>query len=183
MAGLMRNRYKNSIHYIDSQLERVVGSLERRGMLENTLVFIAGDHGEEFYELGYLGHNSTFSRYQTRTVMVAHVPGQPARTFDRITSHLDIVPTIFTYMGATNPVSDYSEGTPMTDAEGPSSVVVSSWDTAALVSKDSTIVFGTESTNGGLEAFSADYTPDPAALAPRREALFALMHRMSEFSR
>lgn len=183
-AALLKNRFKNSQHYVDSQLERVVRALEERGLLDNTLVFIAGDHGEEFSELGYHGHNGTFDRYQVRTVMVAHIPGQDPRRIERMTSHLDIVPTIFTEMGVTNPVSDYSQGVPLTATTGPRSVVVSSWDSAALVTDDATtVVFGTESTNAGFEILDADYHEKDEGLGPLRPALLDVMKRMSEFSR
>ncbi len=183
-AGLLRNRFKNSQHYVDSQLARVVHAIEERGLLDDTLVFIAGDHGEEFNELGYHGHNGTFDRYQTRTVMVAHIPGEQARTIARLTSHLDIVPTIFTSMGVANPISDYSQGVPLTSATGPDHVVISSWDSAALVAEDGrTVVFGTDSTNPGFETLDGEYRPTTGGLGELRAPLLEVMKRMSEYSR
>lgn len=183
-AVLLRNRFKNSQHYVDSQLARVIGALEERSLMDDTLVFITGDHGEEFNELGYHGHNGTFDRYQVRTVMVAHIPGEGPREVTRLTSHLDVVPTIFMSMGIANPTSDYSQGVPMTAPTGPPYVVVSSWDNAALITQDATtVVFGTESTNPGFEILDADYRPRPGGLGELRTPLLDLMSRMSEFSK
>lgn len=183
VSPLLRNRFKNSLHYIDSQIARVVEALERSGLMDSTLVFITGDHGEEFNELGAHGHNGTFDRYQTRTVMVAHVPGQAPREVTRITSHLDVVPTVFSFMGVMNPASDYTQGSPMTDPAGPPYAVVASWDSAALVTENATVVFGTETTNAGFDVFDADYQPIPASRGPGRAVLLDVVRRMHEFSR
>lgn len=142
LALPFRERFKNSLHYVDSQLERVIGALEERGLLNDTLVFIAGDHGEEFCELGLFGHNTTFHRYQAKTVMVAHIPGERPRRVTRLTSHVDIVPTVFTHMGCRNPLSDYTQGVPLTRAEGPEYVVLAGWGDAGLVDRDAITHFG-----------------------------------------
>ncbi len=68
-------------------LEKFILSLKKSGMLEKTIVLITGDHGEEFYENGFLGHTSSFDDYQTKTVFVLHYPGIKNQTINRITSH------------------------------------------------------------------------------------------------
>ena len=90
---------------------------------------------------------------------------------------------IFSFMGVTNPPSDYTQGHTLTDAVGPPFAVSASWDSAALVTDKATVVFGTETTNASFEVFDADYRPAPAALGPDRATLLALMKRMREFSR
>ena len=71
----------------------------------------------------------------------------------------------------------------MTGSDGPPYVVVSSWDSAALVDARSTVVFGTETTNEQLEIYDPDYRPDPAGVGSRRQTLLNVMRKMSEFSR
>jgi membrane-anchored protein YejM (alkaline phosphatase superfamily) len=58
---LLKNRYLNACHHLDSQLERIFQYLEREGLLESTIVVVTGDHGEEFMDSGRWGHNSQFS--------------------------------------------------------------------------------------------------------------------------
>ena len=121
MALPWLKRFYNSLHYVDSQIERVVGALEKRGLLDNTLVFICGDHGEEFNECGYMGHNARgFNRYQAQTIMVARVPGAEPKRLTRLTSNVDIAATVLDAAGVLNPPSDYCQGVPLTSDTGPS---------------------------------------------------------------
>ena len=99
-----QNRYRNSLHYVDAEIHRALQTLEDRGLLDNTLVFIVGDHGEAFNELGLFGHDSAFDRYQTKTLCVASIPGEAPRHIQRTTSHEDVPSTILTYMGVENPL-------------------------------------------------------------------------------
>ena len=53
--------YDGSIAYLDYQVDLLLHELQRRGVLENTLVIITSDHGEEFNEHGVFGHaNSVY---------------------------------------------------------------------------------------------------------------------------
>src|SRR6185295_774632 len=42
--------YDGGIAYLDTEIRNLVGSLRARGLFENTLVIITGDHGETFGE-------------------------------------------------------------------------------------------------------------------------------------
>jgi arylsulfatase A-like enzyme len=53
---LARDCYQDCIAFLDDQLGRLLGALQRRGLLENTDVIITSDHGEEFGEHLYFGH-------------------------------------------------------------------------------------------------------------------------------
>lgn len=180
------NRYRNSLHYIDEQLGRIIDQLRESDLLDDTLVFITGDHGEEFGEMGFHGHNVNFDRYQAQSLMVAHIPGRPAQAITRLTSHVDIVPTIFTEIGVQSPLDAYCQGVPLTQETARSHVVCASWDTAAIIDGQATIVFGTESYKMHAEIFDAEYRPmsDSAmALKQRQPMLLDMLLRMGEFSR
>lgn len=60
--------YDGSIAYLDGQLRLLFARLEARGMLANTVVVIASDHGEQIGEHGFWGHGHTL---RTQTI---HVP-------------------------------------------------------------------------------------------------------------
>jgi membrane-anchored protein YejM (alkaline phosphatase superfamily) len=187
-AGMtfIKNRYKNSLHYVDSSLERLITGLEQHGVLSNTLVFVMGDHGEEFRELGLFGHNSSFNRYQTKTVMVAHIPGQPAQKITRITSHMDVPATILDYLGVENPPTDHTQGLPMLAAEKRPFVFISSWDTAAIVNSNSVITFGTEAYNADTAVYDENYNLLPHqrdALAARKADLLDALNSMRSFTK
>ena len=52
----MRHLYAGSIRSMDDWLERLLGSLAQRGLLEDTIVVITSDHGENLGEGYRLGH-------------------------------------------------------------------------------------------------------------------------------
>jgi len=110
---LLYNRYLNSLHYIDELIGKVLVQLERKGMLENTLIVITGDHGQEFNDCkkGYWQHGGNFSKYQIRTPMMVFDASKMPKTFTHQTIHYDIVATVMKdYLGVKNIVTDYSFG-------------------------------------------------------------------------
>jgi arylsulfatase A-like enzyme len=65
---LARDAYDDCIASLDSQIGRLFDELERRGLLDNTLVIVTSDHGEHFGEHGLYGHRGSVYR------AVTHVP-------------------------------------------------------------------------------------------------------------
>lgn len=124
---LIKNRYLNAVHHLDSQFQRVFDHLERQGLLDSTIVVVLGDHGEEFMEHGYWGHNSTFSDQQTRTPLVIWMPGEKPATYDKLTSHLDLPATLLPRLGVTNPAQDYSVGYDLLSDFEREHVILSDW--------------------------------------------------------
>lgn len=129
----IKNRYINAVHHLDSQFGRVFDYLEQNGLLENTIVVVVGDHGEEFMEHGFWGHNSTFVDQQVRTPLVIYIPGQQPRVYSGMTSHMDIVPTLMPLLGVANPAEDYSEGNSLLASPSRTHTYVSDWSRITYV--------------------------------------------------
>ena len=108
--GLIKNRYINAANHVDQQIGRVISHLRERQLLDNTIIIVVGDHGEEFMERSRWGHSAEFNRFQTGTPAVIHVPGHAPRVISGISSHLDIPATLLPLLGVKNPSSDYSLG-------------------------------------------------------------------------
>ncbi|HUR29094.1 MAG TPA: sulfatase-like hydrolase/transferase, partial [Planctomycetota bacterium] len=87
------NRYKNACAASDQVVAGMLDALERRGIADQTIVVVTGDHGEEFYEHGHFGHTSNFTREQTWVSFVMRGPGVPPGEETRPTSHIDLAPT------------------------------------------------------------------------------------------
>jgi membrane-anchored protein YejM (alkaline phosphatase superfamily) len=169
-AGLF-NRYRNSVLYVDSIIGRMLDSLDTRGLLDRTIVVITGDHGQEFFETGYLGHNSAFSTYQAQVPMIVYWPGVEPGRDSRLTSHVDVVPTMFDLLGVKAEPRLYSLGTSLLNGGTRPFVVVSGWDTLGLIDTDSTLVLSTESYNAGMiEVRLPDYelADDPRRIVSQR---------------
>ncbi len=104
------NRAKNAVYHLDSCLAQIYQCLENKGLLENTIVVVCGDHGEEYFEKGYLGHSSAFVEEQIRTPLVLYYPGIKPGEYSGMSSHNDIVPMIAKLLGVANDPADYSCG-------------------------------------------------------------------------
>jgi hypothetical protein len=85
------NRYLNSVHCVD----RLIGPL----LDPKRLVCVVGDHGESFLEDNYRVHGGNISRYQNMTPCIVAGPGIEKSTLNCLTSHTDIVPTLFDACG------------------------------------------------------------------------------------
>ncbi len=184
--ALIKNRYKNSLHYVDSNIQRLIEALQQRGLLENTLVFVMGDHGEEFREFGLFGHDSAFHKYQTQTLMVAHIPGQSPRAIDRFTSHMDVPATILTYLGAENPLSDYTLGQSMLEEKEQPFQFIANWSNAAVIDHTSIITFGLEAYNTDTTILDTNNVPLPnqrEALSAHRNELLSALQGMRQFTK
>src|SRR4030095_6453389 len=106
-------RYLSAVHYVDSLLGQVLDDLERRKLLESTVVLVTSDHGMEFDESGQgvKAQGTSYSRYQMHTPLVVGWPGRPPGRVARRTSHNDVAPTLVAGLfGCANPSSDYASG-------------------------------------------------------------------------
>ena len=124
----VKNRYLNAVHHLDSQLARIIDYLQQHQLLDSTLVVMTGDHGEEFMEHGRYGHHSTFSDEQIRTPLILSIPGVAPRSFDSVSSHLDLVPTLLHQLGAVNPPEEYCLGLDLLSSAVHDHVVIADYD-------------------------------------------------------
>jgi hypothetical protein len=129
----IKNRYINSVHHLDMQYGRIFDYLKTNNLLDNTIVVLIGDHGEEFMEHGFWGHNSTFVDEQVRTPLVIYTPKMKPLVSDQMTSHMDVIPTLMPLLGVTNPSSDYAIGYDLLKGEKRSHTYISDWDKVAYV--------------------------------------------------
>lgn len=98
---VLKNRYRNSIHHVDSLL----GGFLQKISLESPVV-ITGDHGEEFFEDGHLFHASNLNEVQTRVPIYYRL----ANKENRLTSHIDIFPTLLHYVAGEDYFSHCMDG-------------------------------------------------------------------------
>ncbi len=147
----IKNRYINAVHHLDDQLGRVIDYLEKKRLLDSTIVIITGDHGEEFMEKGRWGHNSAFTEEQIRVPFVLWVPGREPAKVMRMTSHLDLPATLLPLMGVRNPAEDYSQGLDMLGAKAHPYVVISDWQSVCYVDYDYKAVFALNASRMGRQ--------------------------------
>ncbi len=134
-AQQLYNRDVNAAHHVDSQIGRIIDCVMGDPPLaESTIFVITGDHGEEFFENGRLGHNSAFVQQQIHPPLVLWFPGSTGTVHEQMTHHTDIVPTLASFLGVENPPSDYSVGQNLLDPGfSREYFIVCGWEEAAFV--------------------------------------------------
>lgn len=183
---MFKNRFKNAVYYTDHMIGKIITALEAKGLMDRTVLLITGDHGDEFYENGYFGHTSAFGDYQVKTVFVLHVPGAGARSTERLTSHMDFVPTIMELLGTITPSGSYSQGLSLLGTKEHDYVSSANWDTASMIDNKVKIVYSTELYN--IDCFEVrnkhDYTlvsDNKEIIRQKKPYLFDVLRSMTEF--
>jgi membrane-anchored protein YejM (alkaline phosphatase superfamily) len=100
------------------------------GILQDTIVFITSDHGEEFNDngLNFWGHGSNYTDPQVRVPLLVHWPRIKGGVVGRQTSHLDVVPTIMqSLLRCKTPVQDYSGGQSLFSGTSPGWLLMASY--------------------------------------------------------
>lgn len=93
--------YDGEIRWTDDTLKQLMELFERRGLRGQTLLAIAADHGEAFYEHGALGHTHSLHEVELRIPLILHFPGViPAGLRVEHQAHItDIAPTLLALAG------------------------------------------------------------------------------------
>ena len=95
--------YDGCVMEFDAQVGAIVAHLKKRGLLENTIVGVWGDHGDDLYEHGTtLGHGVTLfgGDHANKPPAVFAGPGVPHRRVDKLTRSYDLAPTWLTWLDA-----------------------------------------------------------------------------------
>ncbi|PJE78724.1 Inner membrane protein YejM [invertebrate metagenome] len=135
-----RNRYRNALYYVDQLMGKVLETLRQQGVLDNTIVVITSDHGQEFNDNGknYWGHGSNFSQPQIHVPLFVRLPSGQGQDIYGRTSHFDISVTLMELaLGVTSPAEHYSTGYNLYDRESSRDwLIVGSYMQYAVVGHD-----------------------------------------------
>ncbi len=106
---LLKNRYYNSLNYLDSLFKDFFDHLKKLDLYDDAIVIITADHGEEFLENGSLFHGTHLNSYQTNIPIIYKIPGKEEYK-DVLTSQVDIFPTILHYLTGSLDFDDLLDG-------------------------------------------------------------------------
>jgi len=138
-------KYKNACYYNDKLLAKVIKTLKEQNLYDNSLIIFTADHGQEFYEYGAFGHNTSFSKMQTHVPMLiklpknikVHIPNNQT-----LTSHQDIIPSILSLLGIQTDPSVYSNGYNIFEKNFSREYIYSAnWNNNAIITPKYTAVF------------------------------------------
>jgi arylsulfatase A-like enzyme len=95
------DRYDGEISHNDHSLELLVGKLKQLGVLENTVIIVVSDHGEEFWDHGWTAHGHTVYQELTHTLLMMWNPAlfSASRRVSEPVQLIDVMPTVLDLLG------------------------------------------------------------------------------------
>jgi membrane-anchored protein YejM (alkaline phosphatase superfamily) len=179
------NSYRNAVHFGDAIAGRMIDALERRHLLDDTIVVITGDHGEEFFEHGFFGHTSNFTLVQTHVPFVVGGPGFPQGVESRPTCHVDLAPTLLEICGADPKArTQWSQGENLMSPPEHRDRIFGGWDEAAIRVDGGILLVPLEGARGFVEAYDEDWNRlDDAFVAKSGAAIAKLAQECRRFLR
>jgi hypothetical protein len=94
-----QRRYYNSLHFSDKAFGDILAAIEAGGILDKTILIAVGDHGEAFYEhRGNYNHPFYIYEENVHVPLFIYYKGVKPVEIERVTSHVDILPTVLSML-------------------------------------------------------------------------------------
>ncbi len=104
--------YQSQVATIDNQIQRLIDTLKEQKQDQNTIIIITGTHGQSFK--GQSTNDELINGSHVPLVIIW--PDKTPKNIYRMTSHVDIIPTLMQDVFAvTSPTSSYSSGQHLLD--------------------------------------------------------------------
>ncbi len=99
--GTGEQRYDSELRFVDKEVGRLVTQLKRRGLLQNTILAIHADHGEEFRDHGGQFHATTLYNEVVQVPWLLRLPNakHAGRVIEPAVSLTDLTPTMMDLLG------------------------------------------------------------------------------------
>lgn len=96
--------YDGGIAHTDRRLGLFFGELEKRGLLERTIVVVTSDHGEELFDHGGWRHGNALYEHQVHVPLIFHLPEEleeelAERVIEDQVRLIDVYPTLLDLAG------------------------------------------------------------------------------------
>ena len=99
----VRDLYDGEVFFADYLFGELLAHLQNSGLLDETIVIVTADHGEEFMDHGQLQHNTLYEEVIRIPLLIRH-PGNPAGSrSDAPVLNMDLLPTIASMTSAEVP--------------------------------------------------------------------------------
>lgn len=102
MDGLrkMIDGYDTGVRYTDDHVGQIMSALQAQGVMDDVIVVVTADHGENQGELGIYGEHATADAGTCRIPMIIRWPGyQQGQVDEGLHYHLDLGPTLAELLG------------------------------------------------------------------------------------
>ena len=90
------DQYDGEILYNDQEIGRLLSGLKKLGILDNAIVIVTADHGEEFWEHNQSGHDKTLYEEVVQVPFIMSWPGQitTGSSYQEMVNLVDVMPTV-----------------------------------------------------------------------------------------
>ncbi len=107
----VRTHYAGSVQQIDYEIGQILATLERRGLLDNTIIIFSADHGDYLGDHGMIG-KGTFFESSIHVPMIVRIPGKAGETVhDDLVTLTDVTSTLLALGGCDVPT--YMDSRPL----------------------------------------------------------------------
>jgi len=111
-----KSLHDEMIYYLDKELSMIFNLVSNKKLVNNTIIIITSDHGEEFMEHGSIEHPADHLYNATTSVpLIMYVPGIKQRKIDNLVQSIDILPTVLGLTGLESPKNHF-DGIDLTDS-------------------------------------------------------------------
>ena len=100
--------YVAELAFVDSQIGRLLDTLDRRQLLERTIVVVAADHGESLGDHGERDHGIFIYESVLRVPLIIRAPGVSSRRVGDVVRLVDVMPTVLDLLRVRAPLMDGS---------------------------------------------------------------------------
>lgn len=102
-ARQMFDGYDAGVHYADEHIGQVLNALADADVLDETIIIVSADHGENLGELNIYGDHQTADQCTTHVPLIIRAPGQPHRVDAGLHYQIDLAATLVAMAGGQVP--------------------------------------------------------------------------------
>jgi arylsulfatase len=101
----VRDVYDGGVSWADAQFGLLMAALQARGVLDEAVVVVMSDHGEQLGENGLFGHCCEVNDAESHVPLMIRMPGGAGggRKVDGLVELVDLMPTLLEISGVTPP--------------------------------------------------------------------------------
>lgn len=104
-AAFLESIYDEKVKDADERLGSFLSQVRTMGLMDDTVILVMSDHGDEFMEHGAFDHGHTLYEEQTHVVMMMRLPGYAREhRVEPVVRTIDLFPTLFDLLGLEGPV-------------------------------------------------------------------------------
>ena len=177
-------RYAAEVRSLDAALGELLGVLERRQILDRSVLVVAADHGEALAgDHGfYFSHNNGLTQDQVAVPLLLRYPGcEAGAVVDRPVSNVDVFPTVLKLFGLDLPAQ--LDGFSLLGAERPGPVVSQSAGETSIRQGDWKLRWIKNQRTARLVDLAADPGEEVDLAASHPSRLRELRQRLAEVRR